>query len=162
MQTEAFLERVSKVDPELGRGYQHAAILLVVSNIMGWDLDERIKEIVESQESEDPFETEKDIIANWYLSERERQKESFLKNPGAVIRIPSGELLQTLNDELDNKHLKHVSKGRFGILKRELGFKEGVNAKKSSTQRGKMILTFDETILKNLGIGMENADCTIR
>jgi hypothetical protein len=153
MQTEAFLERVGKVDPELGRGYQQAAILLVVSDIMGWELDARIREIVESQESEDPFEVEKDVIADWWSSEREKRKQEILSDPMATVQIASEELRSLVNAGLESRHLKPISKQRFSILKRELGFKEGVNARKSSAQRGKTILTFDESVLKSLGVG---------
>ncbi len=57
-----------------------------------------------------------------------------------------------INQSLREKGQKDLSKQRFSILKREVGWQEGVNAKKSSIEHGKMILTFDDIVLKNLGL----------
>ena len=48
--------------------------------------------------------------------------------------------------------MRSITKNKFSILKREIGWREGVNTRKDSTQHGIMILTFDETALKNLGL----------
>ena len=156
MESDEFRQRVKNIDPQLGRGYQQAAILLVVSDIMGWGLDDKIGEIVESQENEDSLETEKEILSNWYLAEREKHKEQVLSNPGLIIQIGSEELRMFLNRDLEEMRIKPVSKQRFSVLKQELGWRKGINEKKSSARRGKNMLFFDQTVLKTLGMGADD------
>ncbi|MHA1286832.1 MAG: hypothetical protein ACTSPB_05440 [Candidatus Thorarchaeota archaeon] len=155
MQSKNFRERLVKINPTLSRGLQQAVILVEISDIMEWDLEEAIKEIVESQICEDPFETHKEIIADWWSNIRQTKRDSTIAYGGDIkelITIGSEDLRGYLNIKLGDKKQREISKHQFAILKRELGFKEGLNAKKSSMNRGKLMLHFDEIVLINLGL----------
>lgn len=146
MQSDEFVRRVETVKPQLARGYQQAAILLMVSDIMAWGLDDKIKEIVESQDIGDPFETEKEIIANWYSQEREKNKEQILIDPDFTIEIGSEELRAFVNFSLRDRKLPEIGKDRFKKLKQELGIRDN----KDSHKGGKRILRFDRSVYRNL------------
>jgi hypothetical protein len=155
MQSQAFRELLKGIKPELGRNLQQAAILLIINKILDWKLDTPIKEIIEGQVNEDPFESEKEIIADIFLRKKKDNHQSGLDTDGPIT-ISSQELWMIVNKELKDKARKEMSKSQFATLKRELGWQEGVNANKLSKAKGKIILTFDDRVLKNLDL--ERAD----
>jgi hypothetical protein len=149
MEGELFIKKLDKIKPDLGRGVQQAALLLEISGIMGWDLETSIKEIVESQVNDNPFELETEIVANYYLAKHFDNHREGLDDS---IMVSSEDLRSFVNQELDQRKAKKISKHHFSILKQELGWRDGINSRKSSRDHGKTILTFDETVLKNLGL----------
>lgn len=155
-QSPEFKARWVKLGGDLGRNIQQAGIMLLVSDILGWHLDEHIKVMIDSQIAEDPNLLEKEIMANTYL--RLRQDKTEIKIDGIasskIISISSEELRMTLNRELRDKGQSDYTKKRFGDLKKELGWVYGLNERKDSKQRGKHILYFDEPILRSLGINI--------
>jgi len=148
MRSEGFKNRVSQVEGTLGRNIQQAAILLMVSDIMNWNLDAAIKEAIESQPSGEQFELEKEIIAEFYLF-----KHSQAIDQGGEIEVSASELKENLNAVLKEKNVKPLGNPQWGFLKRECGWQEGINERKMSKNRGKRFLKFDGLVLKALGLG---------
>lgn len=152
MQSKEFQDRVANIKGELPRNTQQAFVLLVVNDIMGWDLDDQVRQIIENQESEDLYEIEREIVADYWLARRESQKAEFLANPEAVVQVSTEVLRTVVNDKLREKGLGSLDRSRFKDFKNEIGFRERLNVRKISAKTGRRILTFDETVLKNLGL----------
>ena len=139
MRSDEFKERLSRIKPALARNLQQAAIMLIVSQIMSWNLDKDIKEAVELQLNEDLYEADKAIILEYYIKNR----------PEEVI---VSDLRAHLNQERLNKKLKQITNDEWGGLQRECGWQDGVNKYKDRARGGKHYLKFDETVLRCLGV----------
>lgn len=154
MRSEVFKDRVSPIEGTLGRNVQQAAILLMVSDIMNWNLDKEIKETIEAQLSEDVYELEKEILTDFYTDRLAMaHKEQLPGNETPVLEVPASEAKEYLNSVLIEKRRKPLNNHQWGVLQRECGWQDGVNKKKVSKRGGKHILTFDEPVLKALGVG---------
>ncbi len=151
IETNDFRNRLECIKATLGRDRQQAAVLLEIDHIMGWKLEGSIKNIIEGQVSEDPFETEKEIIANYYLDKRRLSHNTGLDGE-AIVSVGSEDLRIIINQSLKMKGSRDLTKQAFSILKREVGWQEGRNARKSSVHRGKMMLEFDEPVIIKLGV----------
>jgi hypothetical protein len=160
LKSSEFFDRWGKLGGELGRNVQQAAIMLLVSDILGWKLDEQIQKMMDSQTSEDQYEFEREIIANFYLMEKQKQTERQISglNIPEMIKLSSEEVRINLNEQLKTKGQYDYSKKRFGALKKEFGWVKGINEKKDSNQKGKNYLFFDGTILESLGIAKKREE----
>lgn len=146
MQDELFKGRVKEIEGDLGRNVQLGAILLMVSDIMGWNLDQDIKEAVESQQSEDPFAEEKEIIADFYRERTSGAEADY------VLEVPVREVRSYLDEQLTSRNKKTIYQKRWGALRRECGWREGFNIKKNRAKKGVHTMVFTPNVLKALGI----------
>jgi hypothetical protein len=152
--SEAFIDRWKGLGGDLGRNIAQAGIMLLISDILGWEIEEQIREMMDSQVPEDPFILEKEIIANEYYIQKQNQTKQTMEGLSVPneASVPSEELRRALNISLREKGQPDYSKKRFGDLKKELGWVNGLNERKDSRQKGKHILYYDSVILKSLGI----------
>jgi len=153
MRSDGFKARVSGIEGALARNKQQAAILLMVNDMMSWNLDKEIKEAIEAQLNEDPYELEKEILADFYKDRLAKAiREQLPGNETMTLEAPAGEVKEYLNNALIEKRRKPLNNHQWGILQRECGWQDGVNKKKVSKRGGKHILIFDAPVLEALGI----------
>ena len=149
-----FMEKWKGLGGDLGRNVGQAGVLLLTSDFFGWQMENRIKAMMDSQIPEDPYLTEKDIIADIYSAIKHDGTERNIEGlcVPKVLKISSEELRQQLNECLRAKGLHEYSKKGWGFFRKEIGWVFGLNEIKDSRQGGRHILFFDDIVLRSLGI----------
>lgn len=137
MKSPPFVARVEGLVAQLPRGLQVGAVLLAVSDIMGFDAESVVAQYV-AEEHEDSLEAEREILA---AIVREHEPVSI----DAEVRIPNADVHAALNARLKDRGLPSVSVREWPRVRRELGI--------TTTRRGRgLLLGFGCPARKNLGL----------
>ncbi len=151
MRKPAFRERLDAFPTVLARQKQIAACLLIVSDVMGWDLEEAIREALQAKQAEEEsYEDVREALAEVYRSN--------VRADGDECQVPSTEVLASVNVRRKETNLRLLSPYAFARIRRELGWQRGVNDKKDRRRGNKVILTFDKPVREALGIEPEEGD----
>ncbi len=149
MREPAFRERLDALPTVLARQTQIAACLLIVSDIMGWDLEEAIREALRTkQEEEESYEDVRQHLLEFYTLGAPRFGEDW--------SAPFHEAHAFVNMKRKDARLPPLSPHAFARVRRELGWQKGKNDRKDRTQGNKVILTFDQPVREALGVEPED------
>ncbi len=140
MREPEFLERLEALPAVLGRQRQIGAVFLVISDVMGWDLEAAIQEALQAKrEDEELYEDVKEVLRGL-----------FQGRPRGY-RIGLGEALSAINAQRKADGQGALSYPRFAKIRREW-FERGLSDKKDSKEGGKRYLYRDEAVEKSLGL----------
>lgn len=146
VRSDEFVARVATLPAALARQQQTGTILLAISDLLGWGLDSVVRSSVEAQGQDDGVdEGLRDELARIY---RER-----VSAETGDLEIPQQEVLDRLN--AGRPSAPRLTGKAFARIRRELGFRDGVNCFKNRKQGGRRILRFDSTVRFALGLGPE-------
>jgi len=144
MKDDQFIGRLDALPTNLARNVETASIFLMIADILHWPLDDIIKKAVDEQGQWSNYEDVRAALAELYLE---------AKPGGGDWEVAQGTLLGMLNDRRRLASLKPIDDRKdLPKIKRELGFKEGVNCVKHSKEGGKRFLIFDRDIRKAIGV----------
>lgn len=147
MKDAAFIARLDALPAALARNRETAAIFLLIADILGWDIDDEMRKAAQVQADE---ETSNDDIRELLVSFYGEKADPF----GSDLELPQADVLTWVNAKRKGIDPAARPLGRsFARVRREFGFREGVNFKKRSDESGKRFLTFDADVRKALGIG---------
>ncbi len=145
MREPAFRERLDALPTVLPRQKQIGACLLIVSDIMGWDLEEPISEALRAkQDEEESYEDVKEVLIQLYDGEVAQRGER------AVIGLTAA--FSAINAQRKADGLYGISYQTFARVRREFGFQDGVSVKKIHAKGGKRFLIFDKAVREALGL----------
>lgn len=147
LRSEAFIRRVGALPAELARQAQTAAVLLAVADVLGWELDTEVRLAVESQGLDDGVEDDvRAVLASVYQERADREAPD--------LEIPQQEILDLLNVRRGPGALRLTGKS-FARVRREIGFRDGVNCIKDRKAGGRRVLRFDAIVRHAIGVGPE-------
>ena len=140
MREPQFLERLNALPAVLGRQKQIGAVFLVISDVMGWDLESAIQEALQAkQDDEELYEDVKEVLRGLLLGLPRGH------------RVGVGEALSAINAQRKMDGQGQLSYSRFAKIRREW-FERGVSDKKDSRKGGKRYLYRDAAVEKALGL----------
>lgn len=146
MKDERFVQRLRSLPAGIARNLETAAVFLLISDLLGWDLDAEVRNAVEAQTDE---ETTNEPIRELLLEMYQERVTSH--DPD--LEIPQSELLGWLNARLDASKAPRLTSRSFARVRREFGFEDGINVLKRRTAGGKRYLRFDARVREALGAG---------
>ena len=145
MREPEFLERLKALPAVLGRQRQIGAVFLVISDVMGWDLEVAIQEAVQAkQEEEESYEDTKEVLVQLYDAETAHRGERAAVGVSVAIAA--------INEQRKADGLQGINYRTFARIRREFGFQDGVNVKKIRAKGGKRFLIYDKPVREALGL----------
>lgn len=140
MRQPEFLERLTALPAALARQRQIGAVFLVISDVMGWDLERAIREAVQAKREDDElYEDVKAVL-----------REQFWGKPRGY-RITVQGALSAVNMQRKADGQGALSYPRFAKIRREW-FERLVSDKKDSRAGGRRFLYRDAAVEKALGL----------
>src|SRR3989442_5278926 len=112
MKSKKFIDRVRNLDAKLPRGTQVGAVLLAISDAMGWNAEDVIKRYV-SEEREDGLQTVREVLLEIY-----EKHEKEVRN--GVLELPNKDVHPELNARLRRIGLPTVGKKEWARIRREV------------------------------------------
>ena len=145
MREPAFRERLDAFPTVLARQKQIAACLLIVSDVMEWDLEEAISEALRAkQDEEESYEDTKEVLVQLYDAE--------VVGRGERVVVGVSVALSAINAQRKEDGLRGISYRTFARIRREFGFQDGVNVLKIRAKGGKRFLIYDKPVREALGL----------
>jgi len=138
MTAPSFLARVERFDASLPRGKQVGAILLAVSDLMGFDAEAVIAKCI-AEEREDSLQAYREVLAEIYAEHEHEAKDG-------VVRLKNADVHGWLNARLKDRQLLPVSTREWARLRREFE----IETVKWGNGR---VLLFGPATRKTLGVG---------
>ena len=149
MKGRAFIDRLDRLPTGLARSQQTAAILLIISDILGLGLDVEVSRASGEQADTDE---ESDELAEWL-----REFYGTFRCEGSTrdLEVSQAALLAFINDKrrLDGRLAWPPTSGAFKREMLELGFEERKSLRRRNKSR---VVLFDTDVRKCLGIENES------